>query len=494
MADGLVNYGIIRPEFANAMAAGYNAAEERRNTLAQQQQARQLADIQLQNALREQRLAGEEESAWKAGAGDTQKILQELQTRGLGKQAMALQGQMQKQQADRITMLKGASDLMKDSANAVFANPTLDNAVTRLVNFGKSTGADISSDLAILQKIGDNPEGIKQWAAGHAITADKMLPKFQHIEQGGAVVMGRVNPLTGEFEQTSAMKKTPTPGDLLRDARARERLTAEQESGDYSPQTIDYLANIYNQTGQLPALGIGKKAGSVKMQILDRATQLGTQVPATAPGETPTPAPTPAEAATKVVQAKQTRAAEQASLRDFASGMSGRSVTAFNTAIDHLDTLAKLATALNNGDTKAFNAVANMFARQTGNPAPTNFDVARSIVGGEVAKALTGSNMALKDREEIRDAISSSNSPAQLEGVARTKQQFMGGQLKSLKQKYQGNTGRKDFEDKFLTPRSKEVLSSLAEQKDSAPSIGTVQDGWRFKGGDPADKKNWEKQ
>ena len=306
--------------------------------------------------------------------------------------------------------------------------------------------------------------------------------------------MGRVNPLTGEFEQTSAMKKTPTPGDLLRDARARERLTAEQESGDYSPQTIDYLANIYNQTGQLPALGIGKKAGSVKMQILDRATQLGTQAPATAPGETPAPAPTPAEAATKVVQAKQTRAAEQASLRDFASGMSGRSVTAFNTAIDHLDTLAKLATALNNGDTKAFNAVANMFARQTGNPAPTNFDVARSIVGGEVAKALTGSNMALKDREEIRDAISSSNSPAQLEGVARTKQQFMGGQLKSLKQKYQGNTGRKDFEDKFLTPRSKEVLSSLAEQKDSAPSIGTVQDGWRFKGGDPADKKNWEKQ
>ena len=173
---------------------------------------------------------------------------------------------------------------------------------------------------------------------------DKMLPKFQHIEQGGAVVMGRVNPLTGEFEQTSAMKKTPTPGDLLRDARARERLTAEQESGDYSPQTIDYLANIYNQTGQLPALGIGKKAGSVKMQILDRATQLGTQAPATAPGEPPAPAPTPAEAATKVVQAKQTRAAEQASLRDFASGMSGRSVTAFNTAIDHLDTLAKLAT------------------------------------------------------------------------------------------------------------------------------------------------------
>ena len=32
MADGLVNYGIIRPEFANAMAMGYNQAEQTRQT------------------------------------------------------------------------------------------------------------------------------------------------------------------------------------------------------------------------------------------------------------------------------------------------------------------------------------------------------------------------------------------------------------------------------------------------------------------------------
>jgi len=31
------------------------------------------------------------------------------------------------------------------------------------------------------------------------------------------------------------------------------------------------------------------------------------------------------------------------------------------------------------------------------------------------------------------------------------------------------------------------------EQPQGAPAVGTVQDGWRFKGGDPADKNNWEK-
>lgn len=46
-----VNYGITRPELANALSAGYDASVDRRNALAQQERANKLADLQYQSAV-----------------------------------------------------------------------------------------------------------------------------------------------------------------------------------------------------------------------------------------------------------------------------------------------------------------------------------------------------------------------------------------------------------------------------------------------------------
>lgn len=161
--------------------------------------------------------------------------------------------------------------------------------------------------------------------------------------------------------------------------------------------------------------------------------------------------------------------------KDFASGVEARQVKSFNTAIDHLDTLDKLANALNNNDMRAFNAASNYFAKETGKPAPGNFDLAKAVVGGEVAKALTGSNMALKDREEIRDQILSSASPAQLKGRMATLKQLLGGQLNSLNTQYEAGSGRTDF-DKWLSPASKRELQKLRGESSGAapPPVGGV--------------------
>jgi hypothetical protein len=65
--------------------------------------------------------------------------------------------------------------LLKTSATPVIANPTFENAVTALQNFSKATGDDVTAEFNTLQKIGNNPEAIKKWAMGHALSGDQIL-------------------------------------------------------------------------------------------------------------------------------------------------------------------------------------------------------------------------------------------------------------------------------------------------------------------------------
>ena len=148
----------------------------------------------------------------------------------------------------------------------------------------------------------------------------------------------------------------------------------------------------------------------------------------------------------------------QQARKNFTTGKQGDTVRSMNVAIDHLDTLDEAAKALNNGDLPLFNKITNDYSRNTGSPAVTNFDGIKSIVGSEVAKAVSGAGgSALGDREEIRREIDNANSPQQLAGVIKKYQQLMGGQLNGLRTQYE-DTGLKDF-DKKLTPRTKQVLS-----------------------------------
>lgn len=261
---GLIDTSIIRPELSNALAAGYQQAEDRRNLLAQQQQQRQLADLQLQNALREQRLAGEEEAAWKTGAGNPQAVLKQLQERGLGKQAMALQAQIDKSQADRVTMMKNATELMKSAANSVFTNPTLENAVGTVQAFGQRTGMDVSRDLQELQRLGNNPDAIKQWAAGHAISADKLLPKFQEFSTpGGGKQIGTVNPLTAGFTATTTMAPQLTPYESARIGQENRRLEQDARGVVYQEDANGNIIALPSKlkAGELPTARVAVAPG-----------------------------------------------------------------------------------------------------------------------------------------------------------------------------------------------------------------------------------------
>lgn len=284
-------------------------------------------------------------------------------------------------------------------------------------------------------------------------------PQLSTKDTGSQLIDRVFEPLSGKITTLSTTNKTPTPGEELRHKDAMARLAAETATGVLSPASLELAANLYTQTGTLPPLGIGKGAANVKAQIMNRAAEIATGGGTNA-----------ADAATNIIGAKQNIGSQTQAVKAFATGKQGQQVNAFNTAIDHLGTMDKLSDALQNGDVKAINFLGNEVAKQTGAPAPTDFNAAKQIVTAEVIKAVVASGGGVTERQEAERNFSNANSPAQLKGVIDTYKQLLGGQLKSLNLQYENTTGRKDF-DKKLTPEAKATLTRLrnAEAPVAAP-------------------------
>jgi hypothetical protein len=139
----------------------------------------------------------------------------------------------------------------------------------------------------------------------------------------------------------------------------------------------------------------------------------------------------------------------------------GDTVRSFNTAVSHLDTLQQLYKAVDNSDWKTYNRVAQAFEKEFGYAPPNTLNGISQIVGGEVVKATVGSQNALGDREELRKTLDPALSNGQALDVINHFQSLMGGQLHSLKFAYEQGTGLNNFEEKFLLPRSREVLHHI---------------------------------
>jgi hypothetical protein len=153
----------------------------------------------------------------------------------------------------------------------------------------------------------------------------------------------------------------------------------------------------------------------------------------------------------------------------FTKGPEAKVVRSLNVAIGHLDTLNDAAKALKNGQIPLFNDIGNKFAKNTGQPAPTDFNALKSIVGSEVAKAVTGGASALGDREEIRAEINSANSPAQLAGVINKYQDLMAEQMKGAKRQYESAGGNR-WNSK-IEPRTQEVMDKIEKEKRGSNTI-----------------------
>lgn len=129
-------------------------------------------------------------------------------------------------------------------------------------------------------------------------------------------------------------------------------------------------------------------------------------------------------------------ATQSALQKYFTSGKGGENIRTLNTAVAHLKLLSQLSTALGNGDIQAFNSLAQSWARATGSPAPTNFEMLRNSLSGEMARVFTGVGATQQEIADITGPLSLADSPQELSGAIDTASQAMDSRLTALKKQY----------------------------------------------------------
>jgi hypothetical protein len=116
----------------------------------------------------------------------------------------------------------------------------------------------------------------------------------------------------------------------------------------------------------------------------------------------------------------------------FTTGIQGRQLLAFGSAVKHLETLGGLIDALKNKDTIQLNRLNNLWEKQTGQSAVTNFDAAKGIVAKEIMKSIVTGGGGVEERQELSKLMDKAQSPEQLRGVVDTYYELMKAQQENL--------------------------------------------------------------
>jgi hypothetical protein len=152
----------------------------------------------------------------------------------------------------------------------------------------------------------------------------------------------------------------------------------------------------------------------------------------------------PEATAEDIKREAQNYTSQGSALTRFMSGPQGNTVRSLGVVVDHIAVMENLLNALDNGNIQKFNQIANQWAAQTGNPAPTNATSAAHIVGTEVVKAIGIAGGGTKEeRDAAAQAFGNASSPAQIRGAVNdVVRPLMLGQVRGLRRQFETSTGR----------------------------------------------------
>jgi hypothetical protein len=275
----------------------------------------------------------------------------------------------------------------------------------------------------------------------------------------GAKAPEAVAKMTGAMD---AIRKAAESGQPMDPAQRAELLRNAAGSGGSgaTPEGRDFAAETYLQSGTLPS-----RNRESNEQIISRAAQMAKERGIDV---------------STLPKKWQEFKAEQVGMQRYFSGTQGQQTVAINTVVDHLKTMREVEEALKNGDITVLNRIGQMFAKETGQPEPTNAMLTGQLVGTELVRAMGVAGAGTKEERDELGAIlgNVSSSPEQIEGAAATAEKLLAGKLFSLRLAFPGATGLDESKyDSMLSNRTKSVLFPLIRSdkpqdiKESSPEV-----------------------
>ncbi len=171
--------------------------------------------------------------------------------------------------------------------------------------------------------------------------------------------------------------------------------------------------------------------------------------------------------------------------RDFTSGTSSKTALSLNTAIGHLETLAKAADELNNSSFTPINSVVNRIQPLVGDPRVKKLNTTANAVAGELATVFKNTSGTDQEIKSWREQFSAYDSPKQIkEGGVNQAIELIGSRLGALRNKYEQGLG-KPIDFHILSPKSRKILKSLGADVDALDPGGLTINSMSGTGGRP---------
>lgn len=382
------------------------------------------------------------------------------------------QGYQQKQRQLQVQGPMALADTVASSPNAdqiIRNNPSL---AQQWIKMAPQLGLDPYKDLTPQNARMVARYGYNQLAGGAGLPPKEMPAPLQTTQRGLGESI-QTDPVTGKVSvgaPAMPTEKYDIGGGNVRELPKAQGVAAGLTPYDptlfaaqqITPATLEQSYQVAKAKGNITETVAGRDpiaAAKVSNYIADRAAKDG-------------------QSGLAMAAQAQAYQASQKVVDDFTDpdGKAGGTLVKINTAVKHIGSLEPLIDAMGSGNVARINQARQIFQKETGVAAPTNYQTLANMAVGEINGVVTGPSGGDKDeRDRLASPFDPKGGPAVLKGAVQTAVTALAGKTDALRNAWDvGTNGTQGSFDKFLLPDTKKALG-ISESGGTNPSPGKSQ-------------------